>query len=295
MDAVTHPFHQQIQLIEPILKVRNLERCLTFYQGILGFRLSGRDSNRCELVADSAGPTLLILEQDLVSIDPSPEDSGLFHLAYLYPDRRSLAEVLQRLLHAKYPIQGASDHGVSEAIYLADPEGNGLELYVDRDPSQWPLEEGKLGMFTRRLDLDGLLKTLGSDAPATVYRMPKTTILGHVHLKVEALDQMDEFFKTVLGAQLRQQMRGASFYAFNDYHHHIAANVWESRKKGTHGAYGLQSFTLIVNQELFDQIFSAEYINSGETDMGSKLLYESLDFRLGSFDMILRCQDEAEA
>ncbi len=145
------------------LKVSNLEKSLDFYKGLLGFELMQQYGTQAAFIS-AGGYHHHIGLNTWHSKDKGPAPvnmTGLYHTAILYPTRKGLAAILQRLLDAKYPLTGASDHGVSEALYLDDPDGNGVELYWDKPKDQWPLTaEGKLEMVTERLDLQNLLEEL---------------------------------------------------------------------------------------------------------------------------------------
>jgi catechol 2,3-dioxygenase len=152
------------------LKVADLERSLEFYCGVLGFELTQRYGNQAAFVSAGGYHHHIGLNtwESQGGSPPPPGTTGLYHVAILYPTRRSLADALQRLIGAGIPLDGASDHGVSEALYLRDPDDNGIELYWDRPPEAWPrTPEGELAMFTRRLDLTELLKEVqvGSNVP----------------------------------------------------------------------------------------------------------------------------------
>ena len=145
------------------LKVSNMERALEFYRDLLGFEITERMGNSAVFL--SAGGYHHHIGLNTWHSENAPKAAkggvGLYHAAILYPSRKDLAEVLKRLLNAEYPLTGAADHGVSEAIYLEDPDGNGVELYCDRPRKEWPQkEDGSLQMFTRRLDLQDLLAEL---------------------------------------------------------------------------------------------------------------------------------------
>jgi len=145
------------------LKVSDLQKSLDFYSGLLGFDKMMLYGDQAAFISAGGYHHHIGLNTwQSKGAPPAPEYApGLYHTAILYPERKDLAEILQRLIEAKYPITGASDHGVSEAIYLDDPDGNGVELYWDRPKDQWPLDEnGELTMFTKRLDLQGLLALL---------------------------------------------------------------------------------------------------------------------------------------
>ncbi len=149
------------------LKVADLERSLRFYCGVLGFELTQRYGAQAAFVSAGGYHHHIGLNtwESQGGSPPPPGTTGLYHVAILYPTRRALAVALQRLIRAGIPLEGASDHGVSEALYLRDPDDNGIELYWDRPKDQWPrTPEGELAMFTRRLDLAGLLKEIQADS-----------------------------------------------------------------------------------------------------------------------------------
>src|SRR5687768_11438823 len=142
------------------LKVANLDRALAFYCGVLGFELMARYGTQAAFISAGGYHHHIGLNtwESLNGSPPVPGTTGLYHTAILYPTRAALADALRRLIAAGIPLDGASDHGVSEALYLRDPDQNGVELYCDRAPEKWPRSpNGELGMYTRRLDVDGLL------------------------------------------------------------------------------------------------------------------------------------------
>lgn len=148
------------------LKVADLERALAFYCGVLGFELMQRYGDQAAFIAAGGYHHHIGLNtwESKGGSPPPRGTTGLYHTAILYPTRRDLADALRRLLEAGIRLQGASDHGVSEALYLNDPDGNGVELYIDRPPEQWPrLPNGELAMDTRRLDLQGLMRELETE------------------------------------------------------------------------------------------------------------------------------------
>ena len=160
-----------------------------------------------------------------------------------------LARVLRRLLERDVALQGASDHGVSEALYLADPEGNGVEIYADRSPEDWPRRGGELEMFTRRFDFDGVMGELRADGRPWD-GMPGGTRLGHVHLKVSDLGRAEAFYRDVIGFDLMLRFGdSASFLSTGGYHHHVGLNTWESlgRAAPAPGAPGLRRVTFNVD------------------------------------------------
>jgi catechol 2,3-dioxygenase len=161
------PIHPEARIGHVHLKVANLERALSFYCGVLGFALTQRYGSQAAFVSAGGYHHHIGLNtwESLGGSPPPPGSTGLYHLAILYPDRPQLAGALKRLRDAGIPLEGASDHGVSEALYLRDPDGNGLELYWDRPREQWPrTPEGELAMHTRALDLQALL----AEAPSVL-------------------------------------------------------------------------------------------------------------------------------
>lgn len=224
------------------LTVRDLDKLTTFYRDVIGLEV---------IESSGAQVALGIGEAEIVRLigDPTAERqplrAGLFHLAILIPTRQQLAESLVRLLAAKHVLGGASDHGVSEALYLSDPEGNGIELYRDRPREEWPRNGDSLAMVTEQLDLASLVSEAGSRSPK---RVPNGTRLGHVHLHVTAIPEAAEHYVERVGFGLMQQYgEEAVFFGAGGYHHHIAANVWgPPRAPAEHGQLGLRWFDLVV-------------------------------------------------
>ena len=148
-------------------------------------------------------------------------------MAWLHPTRAALADTVHRVAHARWPLEGASDHGVSEAIYLADPDGLGIEIYADRPRAQWQrTSDGGVHMFTSPLDVEDLL---AQSARELVPAIAPGTRVGHVHLKVSSVPRSVAFYRDALGFSLRAEMPSAAFLAADAYHHHVGANTWESR------------------------------------------------------------------
>src|SRR5271166_1095835 len=178
-DENTRPIDPQVRIGHVHLKVADLERSLRFYCGVLGFQLTQRYGTQAAFVSAGGYHHHIGLNswESLGGLPPPPGTTGLYHVAILYPTRRSLADALARLIAADIPLDGASDHGVGEALYLRDPDDNGVELYWDRPPEAWPrTPEGKLAMFTRRLDLNGLLKEIEAKTNAPrAFGVPRLT------------------------------------------------------------------------------------------------------------------------
>jgi catechol 2,3-dioxygenase len=230
-----------------LLTVSNLERSRVFYQRLIG--LEPRELDDGSISFGAAGrPPLLKLVGDPGAPPRNPRQTGLFHLAVLVPTRRDLAVALVRLAQGGWRVDGASDHLVSEALYLSDPDGNGIEIYADRDRSQWSRDDsGQLQMATLALDIDDLLGEL-SDAPVDPdadAMMPAGTRIGHMHLQVAELEQIERFYAGVLGFDVTvDTYPGALFVSAGGYHHHIGFNTWNSRGGSTPppGAVGLRSY-----------------------------------------------------
>ena len=156
----SEPLDSRVRIGHVHLKVADLERSLAFYRDVLGFEETQRYGNSAVFLSAGGYHHHLALNtwESLNGKPPAPGTTGLYHVALLYPDRATLADALRRLQRAGIPLDGAADHGVSEALYLRDPDGNGVELYRDRPESEWPRDsEGKLAMVTRPLDLRALL------------------------------------------------------------------------------------------------------------------------------------------
>jgi catechol 2,3-dioxygenase len=205
------------------LTISNLDRSLDFYQNILGFKVHRRNDDTANLGA--GGPDLLVLTQDS-SAPRLRGTTGLYHFAILVPSRLDLAQSLQRIAETRTPVQGFADHGVSEAIYLPDPDDNGIEIYRDRPRDEWPIDNGRLRMVSDPLDIDGILGELKADEP-WMGLAAKTTI-GHVHLHVSRLDDTQAFYCDILGFDLMQRLAGSAlFVSAGGYHHHIGLNAWQ--------------------------------------------------------------------
>ena len=208
------------------LTVADLERSLAYYEKAIGLRTLERGGGRAALGTD--GRELLVLVEE-PGARPSIGHTGLFHFALLVPDRPSLARWLAHAARTRVPITGASDHWVSEALYLRDPDRHGIEIYADRPRELW---EGKVarGMTTLPLDVDGLLRELDDPATSAFEGLPNGTTMGHVHLQVASIPETVDFYRDVLGFGLMTGMGDqAAFLGAGGYHHHLGANTWESR------------------------------------------------------------------
>jgi len=225
------------------LRVRDLAGLTAFYRDAIGLSVIEQDAERAVLGA--GGEPLVKLE---AGAQHASSAAGLFHMAILLPSRRDLGNWLRHAAETGVRLEGASNHLVSEALYLSDPEGNGIEIYRDRSRAEWPrLDGGRLKMATERLDLDALLR----DADGRTYAgMPEGTVMGHIHLRVGDVTEAEGFYRDALGFEVTVHYPGASFMATGGYHHHIAANTWHSSGAGPRrdSEAGLASFELVARE-----------------------------------------------
>jgi catechol 2,3-dioxygenase len=206
------------------LKVRDRERVAKFYKDALGLAVLRTGTHSVELGA--GGVALVRLEEERGAKPDDPHEAGLYHTAFLMPTRPDLARWVLHVARNKVPLTGASDHAVSEAFYLDDPEGNGVEVYSDRPAETWQWTGADLRITTDPLDIDDILREVPStaDYPGA----PGGLRIGHVHLRVGDVTRAEAFYRDVIGLDVTRRRHGASFMSSGRYHHHIAANVWHS-------------------------------------------------------------------
>lgn len=205
------------------LTIADMGRSVSFYQHALGFQIHHQEADTTYL--GTGGEHLLALTE-VAGAKHVPRRTGLYHFAILTPSRKALGRSLKNLLETDTPLQGGADHLVSEALYLSDPDGNGIEIYRDRPRSEWQYEDGKLKMGTDPLDYRGILNETDNDAGEWKGLEPSTR-LGHMHLHVADLNAATDFYQIVLGFDfLINYMGSASFLSVGGYHHHIGLNVW---------------------------------------------------------------------
>ncbi len=232
------------------LNVADLERVQAFYQETIGLHPIGRDTEVLRLGAD--GSTLVGLIDIPDGPRRPPRTTGLFHLAILLESRLELARALSRVARSGWSLTGASDHLVSEALYLNDPEGNGIELYRDRPREDWPFTDGQLEMSTLPLDLnDVAVELVGTDpGPGGVEAGAR---IGHLHLNVADLDRAEAFYCGLLGLEVTVRgYPGALFVSSGGYHHDLGLNTWagQGAPPPPAGALGLDRFELVVDEAL---------------------------------------------
>jgi catechol 2,3-dioxygenase len=207
------------------LTVADLARSLEYYRRSIGLDVLAEAEGRATL---GAGGTRLLELVEEPGAQPAPGRTGLFHFALLLPDRPSLARWLAHAVRERVRLAGASDHFVSEAIYLSDPDRHGIEIYHDRPRELW---EGKVasGMGTDPLDLNGLLGELDDPESEPFDRQPDGTTMGHVHLQVQAIPDSIGFYRDLMGFGLMAEYGSqAAFLSAGGYHHHVGANTWRS-------------------------------------------------------------------
>jgi catechol 2,3-dioxygenase len=227
------------------LTVASLERSLDYYGTSIGLAVLAQAAGRATL---GAGERRLLELTEVPGAQPAPGRTGLFHFALLLPDRRSLALWVAHAVRERVRLAGASDHFVSEAIYLSDPDRHGIEIYADRPRALW---EGQVAerMGTDPLDLEGLLGELDDPVSEPFERQPDGTTMGHVHLQVSQIPPSVEFYRDVVGFGLMAEYGGqAAFLSAGGYHHHVGANTWRSGGAGppAPGAAALRRFEIVL-------------------------------------------------
>ncbi|MDD1500526.1 VOC family protein [Agrobacterium sp. CNPSo 3708] len=229
------------------LVVKDLGQVSRFYQDVIGLSVIDKSASGEILGVDDL-PLLTLTTSNDAAKAPATA-AGLFHTAFLLPSRNALADWLAHVAHNNIRLEGASDHLVSEAIYLSDPEGNGIEVYRDRQPDEWNYQpDGTVEMATKRLDLQALYESAGKNP---FRQAAEGTAIGHIHLQVGALPQADAFYQDVLGLKIMARYPGASFFGYGAYHHHVAANIWNSRGAETReeNMTGLSGYSLRYNEK----------------------------------------------
>jgi catechol 2,3-dioxygenase len=225
------------------LTVSDLDRSVRFYESHLGLAVHERHDRSASLGPAGTSESLLVLSQ----CETAPRvrgTTGLYHFAVLVPSRRDLGRALRRLVETDTVLQGAADHGVSEALYLADPDGNGIEIYRDRPRAEWPYAGTQLRMGADPLDIDAIFN---EDDGRSGHGLAPGTVIGHVHLHVSNLADAERFYLDVLGFELMQRYGpSALFVAAGGYHHHIGLNTWAGvgAPPPPAGAIGLRHFVV---------------------------------------------------
>lgn len=228
------------------LRVQSLQHAKAFYVDLMGLSIvgtEGAEEGVLRLAPSPGAPPIVILQEHPDATRKPSRTFGLFHVAILLPSRAALGRLIMRLLQSGYPIGGASDHIVSEAFYLDDPDGNGLELYRDRPREDWRFEGGNVAMATDPADVQGVLD---SATPEEWAGIDAGTKIGHIHLHVSDLKTAEAFYVDALGfTAMQRTYPGALFVAAGGYHHHVGLNVW-ARRPAPPNVTGLETFTVAI-------------------------------------------------
>ncbi|HBA91024.1 MAG TPA: glyoxalase [Anaerolineaceae bacterium] len=244
---MSNTIHPAARIGAVALAVSDFDQVARFYTNHLGLKEMSNAATPWHTFG--AGEHSLVRLITATGAPLNPRIPGLFHMAILMPGRFELARTLYQLAESNYHLQGASDHGVSEALYLADPLGNGIEIYSDRPQSEWPRDEqGNIDMVTQALNLDRLLFELKGKVEPWKGIDPRTRI-GHVHLQVNDIPAAEHFYTQVIGLELQQRYGSqASFLSAGGYHHHVGINTWNSRGStpAPDDAAGLRYFELLL-------------------------------------------------
>lgn len=232
---MTYEYKSHIYLAEAVLNVKDLESQTAFYQQIIGLEILSQTET--EAILGLGGKALVHLIQAQESSEVR-EHYGLYHLAILLPIRKALADVLKHLTDLQIPLVGGADHGYSEALYLEDLEGNGIELYRDKPVATWDIrEDGRIIGVTEALAAQDIYE-LGERVEPFI--LAEGTRMGHIHLSVKDSRKSSQFYQNVLGLEDKFSVPSASWIAAGDYHHHLAVNEWGGkglapRKQGLPG------------------------------------------------------------
>jgi len=243
------------------LRVSDLERSLDYYGQTIGLVVREQGAGRASLGGDSE---LLVLHE-VPGAQPAPRNTGLFHFALLVPERRDLAVWLAHAIREQVPMTGVSDHFVSEALYLRDPDGHGIEIYADRPREVW---EGQVArMTTEPLDLENLLGELDDPEQEPFEALSAGTVMGHVHLQVSDIPETVRFYRDVLGFdEMASYGSQATFLSAGGYHHHVGANTWHSLGAAPppEGAAGLRHATIVLPDRHERDLAAARVAGAGQ-------------------------------
>lgn len=248
-----------VELVE--LKVVDLKRSLEFYENIIGFKILEQQAEKIYLTADGE-TALLSIEQPANILPTRQKTAGLYHYALLLPTRADLGAILRHFAEINIRI-GAGDHLVSEALYLNDPDGNGIEIYSDRPDSEWKWDNEYVEMATLQIDAQSILAE-GASTPWN--GLPSGTVMGHIHLHVGELDATKKFYQALGFDVMTPNYPGALFMGAGKYHHHIGLNTWAGvgAPPTPENVVGLKAFTVIypTNEELQTAITNVQEIGS---------------------------------
>ena len=260
---MVYQYNSRIHLAEVVLNVKDLESQTAFYHQLLGLEILNQLEKEV-LLGAGGKPLVRLIKTDDIS---NPKQSyGLYHMALLLPTREDLANVFKHLLDLKIPVVGGADHGYSEAIYLEDLEGNGIELYRDKPVTVWDIrEDGRIIGVTEELSAQAIYE-LGRDIEPFV--IAEGTRMGHVHLSVKNSRESSSFYQESLGLEDKFTIPHASWIASGDYHHHLAVNEWGGKNLAPrqHGMPGLAYYVIEVeNKEILANLFNQAQRNKAKT------------------------------
>lgn len=233
------------------IRVLDLKKSINFYTNTLGMKLINQNETQADLGANSKDVLLSIIQLE----NGSPKESrtaGLYHVAYLLPTRKDLGLILKHFIELKTPLQGASNHGISEAIYLADPDGNGIEIAADTPDTSWKWNGDTLDILSDNGPMD--VQAVLNEANGFEFNgLPDSTIVGHLHLNVSELIESKRFYRDILGLDIVIEIpNSAVFMSFGKYHHHIAINLWNGNgvKQARSNTPGMTVANLSIPTEL---------------------------------------------
>jgi catechol 2,3-dioxygenase len=228
------------------LRVSDLDRAVAFYRDQLGLVIGQQHGDTVQLHTRGGGPIVALTSMPNTRVRPHGV-VGLYHFALLFPSRRELGKVLLHMFEARWAFHGFADHGVSEAAYLSDPDGNGIELYCDRPAADWPRVDGQIAMTTFALNVNSLIRAVDGEEWNGAH--PRTRV-GHMHLHVTDLEQAERFYREVIGFEVtNRSYPGAVFLAVGGYHHQVGLNTWLRDNGRNQDFAGLLSYELVVPGE----------------------------------------------
>jgi catechol 2,3-dioxygenase len=292
--------HSGMRIGSPVLRVKNIDRILRFYEERLGLQMNrryqvgdddgGGDNLVCELGSKQksmSNESILILHHDPNAKNAPLRSAGLYHFAIVVPDRKSLALTYLAIRNSGLQYDGFADHLVSESLYLRDPENNGIEIYRDRQASEWSHDnEGHINMDTLPLDLNSLVSELNKDEKETAKAFPTGARIGHMHLRVTNLQRSIKFYHEKIGLDITSDWSsmGAAFLSAAGYHHHIGMNTWLSLNGQVHGngETGLENFTIAIPdrtsfntiESIINRHASSEQQTKQKTDRNQFLIFD---------------------
>ena len=230
------------------LDVSHLDGSIAYYERVVGLRTHRREKGTAAM--GTGGEDLVVLVEQ-PGAAPGGRHAGLYHFALLFPTREALAHAVLRLADTRTRIEGASDHGVSEAIYLRDPDDNGIELYADRPREAWPAPRNageRVEMYTIALDMKSLLDSVAGESPQDA--AGEGVVMGHLHLHVADIERGLAFYRDVLGFEVMASLGSAAFLSAGGYHHHLGFNVWLGKDVGPRpeGTAGLRQWVVVLRR-----------------------------------------------